>query len=213
MKKLLIISIFILIVSMSFAQKDIKAEKILSKVSQTYKAYNSFRIKFSLTVENKEENIKDSSIGTADIKNDKYKVTIMGAETYFDGKTRCTYLKDSEEVNITEPEDNNNEISNPAKMFDIYKKGFNYKLIKQYKEGNVNIASIELIPIKKREFLKIILNIDLDKSQIISFVSYGMDGNNLILKMSGFESNHEFADKHFVFDKKAHPNAEVIDMR
>jgi outer membrane lipoprotein-sorting protein len=214
MKRTVILSIILLLLtSMSFAQQDVNAEKILTKMSKTYKEYNSFRVEFSLTVENKEENINDSSIGVADIKGDRYKISIMGADTYFDGRTRYTYLKDSEEVNISEPDNDDNEIANPAKIFDMYKNGFGYKLVKQYKEAEINIAEIELVPSHEKEYSKIVLKINIEKSKLISFTSFGLDGNNLIIEMSKLETMHDFDDSHFVFDAKAFPDAEIIDMR
>ena len=74
MKKVILLSIVVLFASMSFAQKDKKAEAILSKISKTYKSYNSFRVKFSLSIQNKKEYIDETSIGSADIKDKKYKI-------------------------------------------------------------------------------------------------------------------------------------------
>ena len=213
MRKTILLSLLVLLNSISFAQKDVEAEKILVKVSETYKSYNSFRIKFNLTIENVEEQINETSVGVADIKGVKYKVDIMGAETYFDGKTRYTFLKDSEEVNISEPEDDDSELANPAKIFDLYKNGFDYSLVKVYKRSGIDVAEIVLIPKEERDYSKVILLIDNKTFNVVSFTSVGKDGNNLVLKMSKLETNQNFEDSHFVFDIKANPNVEVVDMR
>jgi len=213
MRKTILLSLLVLLNSISFAQKDVEAEKILVKVSETYKSYNSFRIKFNLTIENVEEQINETSVGVADIKGVKYKVDIMGAETYFDGKTRYTFLKDSEEVNISEPEDDDSELANPAKIFDLYKNGFDYSLVKVYKRSGIDVAEIVLIPKEERDYSKVILLIDNKTFNVVSFTSVGKDGNNLVLKMSNLETNQNFEDSHFVFDIKANPNVEVVDMR
>jgi len=213
MRKTILLSLLVLLNSISFAQKDVEAEKILVKVSETYKSYNSFRIKFNLTIENVEEQINETSVGVADINGVKYKVDIMGAETYFDGKTRYTFLKDSEEVNISEPEDDDSELANPAKVFDLYKNGFDYSLVKVYKRSGIDVAEIVLIPKEERDYSKVILIIDNKTFNVVSFTSVGKDGNNLVLKMSKLETNQNFDDSHFVFDIKANPNVEVVDMR
>jgi len=213
MRKTILLSLLVLLNLISFAQKDVEAEKILVKVSETYKSYNSFRIKFNLTIENVEEQINETSVGVADINGVKYKVDIMGAETYFDGKTRYTFLKDSEEVNISEPEDDDSELANPAKVFDLYKNGFDYSLVKVYKRSGIDVAEIVLIPKEERDYSKVILIIDNKTFNVVSFTSVGKDGNNLVLKMSKLETNQNFDDSHFVFDIKANPNVEVVDMR
>jgi len=213
MRKTILLSLLVLLNLISFAQKDVEAEKILVKVSETYKSYNSFRIKFNLTIENVEEQINETSVGVADINGVKYKVDIMGAETYFDGKTRYTFLKDSEEVNISEPEDDDSELANPAKVFDLYKNGFDYSLVKVYKRSGIDVAEIVLNPKEERDYSKVILIIDNKTFNVVSFTSVGKDGNNLVLKMSKLETNQNFDDSHFVFDIKANPNVEVVDMR
>ncbi|MGB5988806.1 MAG: outer membrane lipoprotein carrier protein LolA [Marinifilaceae bacterium] len=213
MKKTILLSIALLLVSMSFAQKDKKAEAILSKVSATYKAYNSFRVNFSLTMYNKEEFINDESMGSADIKNDMYKISIMGVDTYFDGKTRYSYLIDSEEINITEPDQEDSELANPAKIFDLYKTGFNYSIVKQYKSAEANLVEIKLIPIKEKDYSHVVLVINKDKSNVISFTTVGKDGNDVILKMIKLEIKHSFENSHFMLNLKKYPDAEVIDMR
>jgi outer membrane lipoprotein-sorting protein len=213
MKKTILLSIVLLLASMSFAQKDNKAEAILSKVSATYKAYNSFRVNFSLTMYNKEEFINDASMGSADIKNDMYKISIMGVDTYFDGKTRYSYLIDSEEINITEPDEEDSELANPAKIFDLYKTGFNYSIVKQYKSAGANLVEIKLIPIKEKDYSHVVLVINKDKSNVISFTTVGKDGNDVILKMIKLETKHSFENSHFMLNLKKYPDAEVIDMR
>ena len=213
MRKTILLSLLVLLNLISFAQKDVEAEKILVKVSETYKSYNSFRIKFNLTIENVEEQINETSVGVADINGVKYKVDIMGAETYFDGKTRYTFLKDSEEVNISEPEDDDSELANPAKVFDLYKNGFDYSLVKVYKRSGIDVAEIVLVPKEERDYSKVTLLIDNKTFNVVSFTSVGKDGNNLVLKMSKLETNQNFDNSHFVFDIKANPNVEVVDMR
>lgn len=213
MKKTILLSIVLLLASMSFAQKDKKAEAILSKVSATYKAYNSFRVNFSLTMYNKEEFINDASMGSADIKNDMYKISIMGVDTYFDGKTRYSYLIDSEEINITEPDEEDSELANPAKIFDLYKTGFNYSIVKQYKSAGANLVEIKLIPIEEKDYSHVVLVINKDKSNVISFTTVGKDGNDVILKMIKLEIKHSFENSYFMLNLKKYPDAEIIDMR
>lgn len=213
MRKLILLSLLVILFSNSFAQKDANAEKILAKVSETYKSYDSFRIKFSLTIENVEEKIKETSLGVADIKGERYKINIMNAETYFDGKTRYTYLKDSQEVNISTPEESDAELANPAKIFSLYKNGFKYSLAKEYIKDGVSIAEIILEPVKEKDYSKIVLLVDKKTSRIISFMSVGKEGNNITLKMTNIDINQNFENSYFIFNTKSHPGVEIIDMR
>lgn len=214
MKKLLLMPIIIFLSVLTiFAQNDKKAKDILDKLSNKYSKIECMKINFRMTVENNEEDMKDSSIGMADIKKKKYKISIMGTETFFDGKNRYNYMKDAEEVNISEIEENSGDLTNPAKIFDLYKNGFNYSLNKTYTKGNTMYAEIYLIPKEEKDFSKVIVSINLSKNEIVSFVSKGKEGNDLRIELIRMDTMVHFSDGHFVFDEKSHPNVEVVDMR
>ena len=214
MKRLGLIVVMIVFTLGVFAQKDESAKKILDKVANTYKTYGSFSIEFSLTMENKAEDIKETSNGCADIQNGKYKVCLMGTETYFDGKTRYSYIKDAEEVNITEVDEDDESMLNPAKIFDLYKTGFKYKLVKEWNENGKSVAEVELIPIDEEvEYKSAIVKIEKTTNHILSFTTIGVEGNNVTIKLLNLIKDRNFIKDHFVFDAKLHPNVEVIDMR
>lgn len=214
MKRLGLIVLMIVFVVNVFAQKDESAKRILDKVSNTYKEYGSFSIEFSITMENKDEDIKETSNGCADIMNGKYKVCLMGTETYFDGKTRYSYIKDAEEVNISEVDSEDESMLNPAKIFELYKTGFNYKLNKEWSEDGKSYAEVELLPIDKEvEYESIVVKVEKATNHIVSFATIGAEGNNVIIKLIKLIKNRTFEDSHFVFDSQAHPDVEVIDMR
>ncbi len=197
-----------------FSQKDEDARKILDKVAGTYNSYGAFSIDFTITMENKQEDIKETSEGNADIKDGKYKVCVMGTESYFDGAIRYTYIKDAEEVNITEVDEDDDSMMNPAKIFELYKTGFNYNINKKYKEGINNFIDIQLTPIcKDVDYTAIIVKVDKATNNIVSFTTLGKEGNDVTIKLMKLFKERSFEDKHFVFDTKANPNVEVIDMR
>lgn len=197
-----------------FSQKDEAAKVILDKVASTYKAYGAFSIEFSITMENKEEDVKETSNGCADIKDGKYKVCVMGTESYFDGKTRYTYIKDAEEVNISEVDEEDESMMNPAKIFDLYKTGFNYKIAKQYKEGTKTFVDIQLDPVNEDvDYSAVIVKVEKATSNVVSFTTVGKEGNNVTIKLVKLFKDRSFEDKHFVFDTKANPDVEVVDMR
>jgi len=214
MKRIGLIAVMIVFAFSVFAQKDESARKILDKVADTYKTYGSFSIEFSLIMENKEEDIKETSNGCADIQDGKYKVCLMGTETYFDGKTRYSYIKDAEEVNISEVDEEDESMLNPAKIFDLYKTGFNYKLVKEWNENGKAVAEIELIPTDEAvEYKSAIVKIEKSTSHILSFTTIGVEGNNVTIKLLKLIKDRDFNKEHFVFDSKANPDVEVIDMR
>jgi len=95
----------------------------------------------------------------------------------------------------------------------LYKNGFDYSIVKMFKKAGNEVVEIVLIPNEERDYTKVFLIIDIKTYNVVYFSSVGKDGNNLVLKMSNLETNQNFEDSHFVFDIKANPNVEVVDMR
>ena len=79
--------IFILLISLKInAQNDIRAEKLLSKVSNKIDAAESYKIDFKYTLENKMEGINQDADGTVLIQGDNYLLNFMGIKQICDSK-------------------------------------------------------------------------------------------------------------------------------
>ncbi len=197
-----------------YKEVDQKAKAILDKVSSKNKAYKTIKSDFAIVLENKQENIKDSKKGTIWIKGNKYKIDLHNSTIYFDGTTRWTYLKETNEVNITTPDQKDVQSLNPAKIFTIYESGFKIRYIREKFEKNRALQEIELYPIDlKKDYTKINLKIDKDKNQIFSLKRFGKDGTDFYIEIISMKPNEELADAMFVFDKTKYPKVEINDMR
>ena len=216
---LILISIFLLLGIKLDAQilaKDPKAQKILDKVSKTTKSYNSIRIKFSYTIENLQEKASETHSGYAFLKGKRYKLIMAGTTIFSDGKTVWSYLKDAEEMTISEPGEDDQSIFNPAKLFTIYENGFKYKYLGEEKKNSSTLDVIDIFPEhpEKKSYSRIRLKIDRKKSQLVSIKSFGKSGNNVTINVTEFTTNVKMTDKLFVFDKTKYPaDLEVVDTR
>jgi outer membrane lipoprotein-sorting protein len=223
MKTIAIIFFCLFLINSSFSQTnptsdykevDPKAKTILDKVSAKNKAYKTIKAEFAIVLENKKENIKDSKKGFIWIKGNKYKVDLSASTIFFDGKTQWTYMKESNEVNISDPDPKDDNTLNPAKIFTIYESGYKIRFIKEKFEKNRAIYEIELYPKDlKKDFTKINLKIDKDKMQIFSMKRFGKDGTDFYLEIINVKPNEEMVDNLFVFDKTKFPKVEINDMR
>ncbi len=207
-------TILFLLVNTSFGQSDPKAVEILDKVSAHMKTFKTMYAEFQFILENNQENITDKRYGKIWIKGSKYKIDMMGTETYFDGKTQWTYLKESNEVNVTNPEQEDDESINPAKIFDIYQKGFRVKFVTQKFEGTRAIYVINLFPTdKSKPFSRITLKVDKDKKELFVFKRFDKDGNYYTIKIGKITPNKVMTDDMFLFNKVKYPGVEVVDLR
>ena len=129
--KIVLFSFLILLTGSLFAQNDAKAKEILDKLSQTSRSYKTIQIDFSFTLENKTGSVTETNEGSVALKGKSYRLHMpaMGMEVYSNGVTTWSYLTESNEVNITENEPDNDAALNPANLFTIYERGLNILIL------------------------------------------------------------------------------------
>ena len=216
MKGIFLISVFILVTGSLFAQQDAKAKEILDKLSLTNKAYKTIQIDFSFTLENKSGSVTETNEGSVALKGKSYRLHMpaMGMEVFSDGAVTWSYLTQSNEVNISAVDPDSEASLNPANIFTIYEKGFNYTYVGEEKvEGKV-AQVIDLFPLDKaKEFTKVRLSIDKSKYQILMAKTYNKDGNTYTLAMKNMKTDQNLAPDYFKFDPAKYPKVEINDMR
>ena len=62
--------------------------------------------------------------GSISIKGKKFHASTPQAIIWFDGKTQWTYMKNNDEVNVSNPTEEELQAINPYNFINIYKKGF-----------------------------------------------------------------------------------------
>ncbi len=216
MKQLFFIAVLSVFVLAGYAQQDAKAKEILEKVTKTTQSLASLDAKFSFEMTNKAQNINDKSLGSIVLKNKKYKLNVpqMGLQVTCDGKTIWTYMVNSNEVTISNLDDATDDLMDPAKIFTIYEKGFNYKFLNEGVDAGLPVYNIDLIPQKPSgEIQKIKLMIDKQKMLIHGAVMSGKDGNVINVIVTQYKTDGTYNDADFVFDTKKYKGVEVVDMR
>lgn len=220
MKHIILIITILSFSYISFSQvelgKDPEAKKILDAVSKKTKSYNSIRIKFDYTIENKQNDYKETHKGYAFLKGDSYKIFIPSIEIFSNGKTVWTYTKDSNEITISESSPEDESIFNPAKLFSIYEEGYKYLLIGEEKINKTSYSVIDLFPedVEESQYSKIRIKINKIKNEIYAIETYGKSGLNNFLTVKKTDYNIKVTESLFNFDKTKYPkDIEIVDMR
>jgi len=216
MKAILLFSVLILFTGSLFAQQDAKAKEILDKLSQTSRSYKTIQIDFSFTLENKTGSVTETNEGSVALKGKSYRLHMpaMGMEVYSNGIATWSYLTESNEVNITENEANSDASLNPANLFTIYEKGFNYSYIGEETISGKVSQVIDLFPTDKtKEFTRVRLYVDKTKSQILRAKTFNKDGNAYTLSLKNMKTDQNLTDDYFKFDPAKYPKVEINDMR
>lgn len=193
---------------------DKKAQEILNSVSARYKTYKSVKANFTITVANPKDKSKTVEKGTLFLKGSKYKLDVAGQEVISDGKTRWTYVKDANEVQIDVQRTDENGIT-PTNIFTMYEKGWNSRFMGEAKEGTRTMLQIELVPVdpKKKNIFKVKLSINKADKSIVSAVMYDKNGSTQSITVDKFLPDGASDETIYVFSAGKYPGAEVIDLR
>lgn len=213
----LLLLFFIIGVCPAYSQAppaDKKAQEILNGVSARYKSYKSVKASFTITVVNPKDKSKTVEKGTLFLKGTKYKLDVAGQEVISDGKTRWTYVKDANEVQIDVQRTDENGIT-PTNIFTMYEKGWGSRFMGETKEGGRTLQQIELVPVdpKKKNIFKVKLSINKADKSIVSAIMYDKNGSTQTISVDKFLPDGAGDESIYVFNAAKYPGAEVIDLR
>ena len=215
MKKFLSLSLLILACAAQplYAQ-DAKAKSILEAVSKKINGLKSLKANFAFHLNGPNGKVKDTKKGSFTMKGQKYHVLIAGQEIICDTKTVWTYMKESNEVQISNFNPDEQSIS-PAKLLtNFYDKEYSYKYIGVKKVSGKNCDVVELTPTNKsKQLTKLELAVDKASNTIAGGNMWEKNGNSYQYEINDFTPNSPVADNYFTFDVKAHPKVEVVDLR
>lgn len=214
-KILLLIAILFWGSNLIFAQEDPEAKKILDKLSEKTKSHKVIKSDFEVIFKSTKDNMQNTSKGTITMKGEMYRLNFMDSEAFFDGKTLWNYIPEVNEVNISEPELNDDDLlNNPKQLFTVYENDYKYQLIKTMTDGNINYALVDLYPNNlDEEYSRIRLQINTNEYFLSSATIFGKDGSNYSIKISNYKTNLELDDSYFIFDKNKYKDIEVVDLR
>ncbi len=216
MRKLTLLAILLSVAMFAFGQKDEKAKKILKEVSEKTKTYSTIKLKFLYIMDNRVEKLQDTTKGTIYIKGDMFKLFFKGIEVFSDGTTVWSYNPDSQEINITEPDPEDDKTLSPSNMLRVYEKGYKYKFMGEFADGKDKFYQIDLYPEKPNEVNYSIIKLKIDKAQkqLQSLKMVGKEGIDFLIELTQFKPNVKVVDSMFKFDATRFPkNVEVNDMR
>ena len=121
MKQLIIVFCLLLSLSVS-AQNAAQSRKILDKTAALIANKKGATANFNIVGKNL------NTSGTIAIKGNKFQATTPQAIVWYDGKTQWTYMKASQEVNVSNPTEAQQQTMNPYKFINLYKNGFNLSM-------------------------------------------------------------------------------------
>jgi len=183
------------------------AIKLLDDVSETIASFENLSFDFSYVLENRQENIRQETTGSAAIKGDQYKISFLGNEQLFDGEKTYTIIPENEEITISSPDDDSGFGINPSELLVFYKTGYAYQWdIKQNVKGRP-IQFIKLIPNEEnREVKYLLLGIDMRTKVIYRLIEIGNSETRTTLTLENLRTNIPLNSDFFTFDDSKYPD-------
>lgn len=200
MKKLSLVFIALLAAIGIYAQNAAQARKILDKTAAVIGRKGGASANFSISGK------YGALSGTISIKGNKFNARTPQAIIWYDGKTQWTYMKNSQEVNISTPTEAQQQSMNPYKFINIYKNGF--------KLGMKNVSGgwqIHLYATNQKRTIKE-MYITISKNYLPQTIKMRQSNGWSTIKVSNFKAKN-LSDATFKFNAKDYPHAEIIDLR
>ncbi|MCA0365470.1 MAG: outer membrane lipoprotein carrier protein LolA [Spirosomataceae bacterium] len=204
---------FSIVFSPALAQ-DKKAESILDAMSAKYKALKTFNANFTYGVEGATGKLSNVFTGNVTVKGNKFKLKTAGQEIFNNGKEVYTYVKETNEVNISDYNPNDDSDFSPSKIYTIYKKGYKYKFKEENAVGGVSYEVVELSPTNGKSNVKMIqITVNKKDKSIKNWKVWDKSGKKTVFRIDKFVPNAPAADAMFIFDKSKYPGVEIVDLR
>jgi outer membrane lipoprotein-sorting protein len=216
MKKIYFAIVLVLMFAVVHARQDEKAKDILDRVSQKTSSLQSIQSDFFFTVKNTELGINEKNEGNIILKGQKYCIDLpdVGIKIFSNEETIWSYMKNGNQVTITNVSDSSEELIDPSVLFNIYEKGFSPKFVKDTTVAGKAVHVLELFPDNNTmDVSKVSVNIDKSTMMLQSLLLYGTDGNQYGIEIKNMATNKTFTDSDFVFDAGKFPDVEIIDLR
>lgn len=196
--------------SLSAQQKE--AKEVLDKTSESVKKAGGVKADFEIKAFHKGQ-LEGEISGSICLKGEMFTLVTREILTWYDGVTLWSYLTHSDEVNISNPTEEDIQGLNPYSLLSIYQSGYAYKLgsVKNY-QGKA-VTEVVLTATAGQEFAKINLYVNRNDYQPVYMEVELKDGTKNEIAIKDYQSKLNFPDDVFRFNKSDYPNAEIIDLR
>ena len=177
------------------------AKSVLDKAASSITAKQGVKANFRMTATN------GSTSGTIAIKGKKFYATTPQATVWFDGKTQWTYMKNNDEVNVSNPTEAQLQAINPYNFINLYKSGYAYTMNSTGTNYIVHLTANS----SERKIKELFVSVN-KKTYQPTQVKMLQGKKWTTFDISNIKKEN-IADCQFRFNSKDFPKAEIIDLR
>ena len=184
------------------SQSSSQTRKILDRTAQVVGRADGASANFTISSAK-----MGKTSGTIAIKGNKFHARTPQAMVWFDGKTQWSYMKSTNEVNISTPSRSQQISMNPYTFINMYKAG--YRLSHRVRGNNYEVHMVAQNKNNGIPEMYIYIN---KRTYSPSQVKIKQGGSWTVINISNFKAKN-LPNSTFVFRSKDLPSAEVIDLR
>ncbi|MEY2794085.1 MAG: hypothetical protein RJA76_2077, partial [Bacteroidota bacterium] len=175
-----IILSFIIVLTISFQlSAQNKAQSYIDNMQKKFKSFNAFSANFTYSNDG-----GNSMSGSITVKGNKFRLKTSGQEIFNNGKEVATYIKEINEVNISNFDPAEGDLS-PAKIYSFDKKAYKANLVSEVG----NLAIVELTPTAKNgQVQKITLRLDKTSNEVKEWTIQNKNGKKQNFKVTKLNS-------------------------
>ena len=185
------------------------ARDILDRAADAFRREGGVKITFSVRAPEGNTN------GSIRLKGDKFLLETEGVTTWFDGRTQWSYLASSDEVNVSEPTPEELQSINPYSWLSLYKQDYKLKVAKTGNASDDTAYKVVMNATKRSQDMQCII-LYIEKGSFrplkLSMVQLGSKDAAVVF-INSYQTGKNYDDSLFVFDRKAYPTAELVDLR
>lgn len=214
MKNTLWVAALCLAFTAAKAQRIPEARKILDEAASLFTDKGGVEVAF------KADNfsggdLQGNTTGTMRIQGDKFRMATPDMIIWFNGETQWSYVKASNEVNVSVPtrEERQGGMT-PHAFVDLYKEGYDYRIKETTLRGK-GCHEITLTAHDRRKEPRVVI-LDIDKGNrglMCIRMLQGKKGQWIRISIRRLRTGLSFAATDFEFDPEEYPQAEIIDLR
>lgn len=193
---------------------DKKAREILDEASKKIKEATTIKIDFTFSETSPENEEINKQKGRLWLKGDKYLLRFAGQIIFCDGETKWTYIKEANEVHITNVSEDDDELANPLRLLDNYHKNFTVRWIREKTYNKKNVDVVDLYPKEENKaYHRVRMRINKQNSQIESTSIFYFNNTGHTIDIDRYRTNEPISDRQFRWNSRRYPDAEEIDLR
>lgn len=202
MKKIILAMLLVVVCATAGAQNSKQARQVLDKTAAVVGHKGGASARFTMKSK-KYGNVS----GTIAIKGKMFHAATPEAIVWFNGKTQWSYLKKTNEVNVTTPTQAQQMRMNPYTFITMYKSGYNMGITDKGDSYWVHLVAQN----KQRTVQELYILVD-KKSYKPSQIRMRQGSDWTDINISDFKAKN-IPNSTFTFRSKDFPSAEVIDLR